>query len=198
MPPAGRVYDSLDEDASFYRRTALMSIRPAREAFRRRPVAWLAATGLGVGAIPFAPGTFGSLEGLALAWGIDAALRPRGAAPVPLALAVAGAGLLVAAVGIFAAGLAETAFGAKDPPAIVVDEIAGQLLACAPVAAFPLHGNRWGLWIFSLACFRILDVWKPGPIRRLQDLPGGLGVVLDDVAAGLVAGALTWALARAL
>jgi len=72
----------------------------------------------------------------------------------------------------------------KDPSSVVVDEVAGMLVA---LVAQP-RSLRWVLVLFVL--FRVMDVWKPFPIRRLEALPGGLGIVVDDLLAGVYASAL--------
>jgi phosphatidylglycerophosphatase A len=90
----------------------------------------------------------------------------------------------VAAVGIWAAGREEDRAGVKDPGAIVIDEVAGMLLACC-------WNPRSLLWVLGLfVAFRIFDVVKPLGVNRLQALPGGLGIVADDLLAGLYAGLL--------
>lgn len=77
----------------------------------------------------------------------------------------------------------------------MIDEIAGQMLAASPV--FLIGSSVKPLvWLASFLLFRLFDIWKPGPIRKLQDLPGGWGIVLDDVAAGLLAGAITYGVGR--
>ena len=83
--------------------------------------------------------------------------------------------------------------GLKDPGAIVLDEFAGQFISCAAVPLFSYASNAREVlgWGVSFLAFRIFDVWKPGPIRRVQDLPDGLGIVLDDVLAGFLAAGLT-------
>jgi phosphatidylglycerophosphatase A len=87
-------------------------------------------------------------------------------------------------VGVWASGREEERTGAKDPRAIVVDEVAGMLLAC--------YGHpRTLAWVLGLfVVFRVLDVVKPLGIARLQALPGGLGVVADDLLAGVYASLL--------
>jgi phosphatidylglycerophosphatase A len=133
---------------------------------------WIATAG-GLGYAPLAPGTVACIPvALAVWW-----LRPSDAT-------LLGATALVAAVGVWAAGQEEHRAGAKDPRAIVVDEVAGMLLACC--------GNpRTWPWIVGLfLAFRVFDVLKPLGINRLQDLPGGVGVVADDLLAGLYASLL--------
>ena len=144
----------------------------------------LLATGLGTGRLPRAPGTFGSLLGLALLWAVSG---------WPGSLL---AGFIVGFCGLagWVAHRAEQILGAKDPGAIVIDEIAGILIAgaglpfTAPAAAA----------VFIL--FRMLDILKPFPVGWLdRHLKGGIGIVMDDVAAGILANIVirvgTWLLA---
>jgi len=107
-------------------------------------------------------------------------------APLPYAAFLAAATLLAVPV----CSRAERAFGRRDEPRIILDEIVGFWFAAAflPRAFGPLAA--------AFVLFRLFDVYKPGPIRRLQDLPGGWGVMLDDVAAGALACAVVH-LARA-
>jgi len=102
-------------------------------------------------------------------------------------------GLAVALVGVPVSTRACRALGAEDPGCVVIDEVAGQLLASTPLPLFAF-GSTLGAalgWFLSFAAFRLFDIWKPGPVRRLQDLPEGWGVVADDVAAGLLAAGAT-------
>ena len=118
--------------------------------------------------MPYAPGTVTSLPvALAVWW-----LRP-GDATLLVVTAV------VAVVGVWAAGREEARVGTKDPPTIVIDEVAGMLIAC--------FGHPRTLpWVLGLfIAFRVLDVLKPFGINRLQALPGGYGVVVDDLLAGI-------------
>jgi phosphatidylglycerophosphatase A len=129
---------------------------------------WIATCG-GLGTLPI-PGTVTSFPVAFLVW----ALAPTDA----WLLAVAA---VVAAAGVWAAGREEARTGVSDPSSIVVDEVAGMLLACAG------HPRTlvWVLGLFLL--FRVLDIWKPLGINALQALPGGWGVVADDVLAGVYA-----------
>ena len=88
--------------------------------------------------------------------------------------------VLATAVGVWSAGIMEAQSGRRDPSIVVIDEAAG--MWCALLGARPV----W--WYFQAAfdVFRLLDVLKPGPIHRLQELPGGWGVMMDDLAAGAV------------
>ena len=137
--------------------------------FRDRAVVLL-ATGFTVGNIPFAPGTWGSLLGLPLWLGL-----------AQLETAAAGACLLaVIGAAVWVADRAERVLGQKDAQCIVVDEVAGMLVGLAGVPVSAVN------CLCAFAVFRLLDIVKPFPARRIeQRLPGGWGVVLDDVAAGI-------------
>ena len=125
----------------------------------------------GVGRLPKAPGTFGSLAALPVV------LLMSGLGPV------VGAVFLVVFVGlaIRAAAITEQVLGQRDPGVIVVDEVAGMLVALYLLPA------TWGFLAGGFFLFRLFDIVKPFPIRRLERLPGGAGVVLDDVLAGVFA-----------
>jgi phosphatidylglycerophosphatase A len=125
------------------------------------------------------PGTWGSLAALPCA----AALQWAGG---PWALGAAS--LLVAVAGVWVAGRYAAVRGGDDPQEVVIDEVAGQWLALLPLALEPLH------YAVGFAAFRLLDTAKPWPIRRLERLPGGLGIMADDLAAGAGAAALGYAL----
>lgn len=129
----------------------------------------LVATGFGLGLFPKAPGTFGTLLGLALAVVF----------PDNLYLIIA-----VCLLGIWFAQKAEKILEEHDSPKIVIDEIAGYL-----IAAFNWHGYYL---LLAFVLFRIFDITKPAPIRQLQKLPGGVGVMADDLAAGLLTNLVLW------
>jgi phosphatidylglycerophosphatase A len=131
----------------------------------------LVATGLGTGYGPIAPGTWGSLPGVAAYWAVS---RWGG-------WASAAAAAVVALGGIWAAGRAEHLLGTKDPGRVVVDEIAGQMVTLLLLPAKPL------VLLAGFLLFRVLDVLKPWPASRLEDLPGGSGIMADDLMAGLYA-----------
>jgi phosphatidylglycerophosphatase A len=165
-----------------------VSTADVRRAFRDSPVATFLSTGLGTGLSPFAPGTAGSALGLAAAWFLARALSttsPSMTAAVGLLMS----GLLVGLVGVPLSTTTARALGAKDPGCIVIDEISGQILASAavPLFRYPTLRVEALFWLASFFLFRLFDVWKPGLIERLQDLPEGWGIVLDDVVAGLLA-----------
>ncbi len=92
--------------------------------------------------------------------------------------------LLALVAGVWAAGVMETMTGSHDPSEIVIDEVAGMWLALIGIPV------TWPGMLAAFLLFRLFDVWKPGPINRLQNLPGGWGVMMDDVAAGALAGGL--------
>ena len=138
--------------------------------------ATLLATFFGIGYMQPGPGTWGSavtvLLWAALAYALPASLRT----PVAIALAVA-----VTLIGIPAATQVARGAGKKDPQFVVIDEVAGQLVA---LLAVPL---AWKSFLAGFILFRIFDIFKPPPVRQLEALPEGSGIVLDDVAAGLYA-----------
>jgi phosphatidylglycerophosphatase A len=158
----------------------------------------LALATCGVGLIPLAPGTWGSAVGVgvyllllrgaergfdsAVARGLD--LSPQ-TFPVVLNTVLILAIFLVSFVGTWAATRAEKLFGKKDPGAVVVDEVAGQLVTFLFV---PWLAGGWTIFAGFLA-FRVFDIWKPYPIRRLEGLGGGLGIMADDLLAGFYAAA---------
>jgi phosphatidylglycerophosphatase A len=148
-----------------------------------RGVALLVATGAGSGLVPVAPGTAGSALGVA----IFVLFSPVGS----WLFAVSWLALL--ALGVWAAGRAERVYG-EDDGRIVIDEVLGQLLTLAPFLV-------WGPASFAglvtgFVTFRVLDVWKPGPIRWAERrFEGGAGVVADDVVAGLIGAGVMSALA---
>ena len=138
----------------------------------------LLATWFGAGLSPRAPGTMGSLAALPFAWLIATYLGSLG-----LAVGVA----LVFIAGVWASGRYAKARGIADPGAVVIDEVAGQWLTLILVPP-SLTGYAIGF-----ALFRAFDIIKPWPISVLdRKIKGGLGVMLDDLAAGVLASLLTW------
>lgn len=140
---------------------------PAAAGLGSQVARWISTVG-GLGYSPFAPGTLTSLPVALGVWWFR-----------PTDLALLGATAIVSVIGIWAAGREEARLGTKDPTAIVVDEVAGMLIACYG------HPRTLG-WVLALfLAFRVFDVVKPLGINKLQDLPGGLGVVADDLLAGV-------------
>jgi phosphatidylglycerophosphatase A len=147
--------------------------------------AWTVATFFGVGLLKPGPGTWGSVV-VVLLWMSGIVIHQYNPFPffewqafwlfycsVTLAAAV-----LVSLIGIPAATIVAQQFGREDPGHVVIDEVAGQLLTlvvCRP---------DWPHALLALALFRLFDITKPWPIRKLEALPGGWGIMLDDLAAG--------------
>jgi phosphatidylglycerophosphatase A len=149
-----------------------------------RSLAIAVATVGGVGYAPVASGTFGSLVAVPLL-PVLAALRARSA------VLYAAVVLVIAAGAVWAAGRAEQELGGHDHSAIVVDEVAGLV-----VAGIFLPGTWLAAWL-AFACFRVLDVVKPFPAGAIdRRVEGGLGVVGDDLVAGLYAGIVAALLLR--
>ena len=161
-------------------------------AFRRHPLSAILATGFGSGLSPVAPGTAGSAVALIFAGLLSRSIGPSSAPSLAAGVGLLVSGLALGLVGVPAATRVARVLGAKDPGVIVVDEFAGQFLASAPIPLFrPFSpAGEWGVWIASFLLFRLFDIWKPGFIRRIQDLPEGWGIVVDDVAAGIAAAAV--------
>ena len=134
----------------------------------------------GVGYLPLAPGTFGSLVGVGIFL-----LLVRATAGIPLVVVVVGLTLVVTFAGIWAGSRIEELSGRKDPGKVVVDEVAGQLIALFPLTLFAQWST--GAVILSFILFRFFDIVKPYPANRLQDLHGGMGIMFDDLVAGVYA-----------
>ena len=143
----------------------------------------------GVGYFPIAPGTWGSAVGvgiyLILHWAVA---KPSGMTGhinsqilfTALLLIVA---LVISMAGIWAATQVERLQARKDPGVVVIDEVAGQLITFLFIPVF----SQWWLIVTGFFMFRLFDIWKPYPIRRLEALESGLGIMADDVLAGLYA-----------
>lgn len=128
-----------------------------------------------LGYVPKGPGTAGSLGALAVAWALHASLGISGAC---LALF----GVLLIAPAIWAAGRMAKDTGSKDPQVVVIDEVVGQWITLAGASTLD-----WKTWLGAFLLFRAFDIWKPPPVRQLERVPGGAGIVLDDVMAGIYA-----------
>ena len=138
------------------------------------------ATAAGSGYAPVAPGTFGSMVGVLLY------LPLAGLGPWLYLLST----VALLSLGVWASDEAERVFARKDDGRIVIDEVVGQLLTFFP---FVMLGMSPGvLWLVTgFVAFRVFDIWKPGPARWAErNFEGGAGVMLDDVVAGIFAGAL--------
>jgi phosphatidylglycerophosphatase A len=147
-------------------------------ASRPRPPMWatLVATFFGVGRLKPGPGTWGSLATVILWFTTSSRI------PVPTRTwATIIAAAIVTLIGIPAATLVARATSSKDPQFVVIDEVAGQLVA---LIAVPM---AWKTFLAGFILFRVFDMWKPFPIRHLERLPEGTGIVVDDLGAGLYA-----------
>ena len=145
--------------------------------------AWLVATFFGVGQLPLAPGTWGSAAAVLLWWIVSRWITVWWQAGTVMGLAV-----LATLVGIPAATRGERETGRKDPQFVVIDEVAGQLIALIAVPVF------WKSLLTGFILFRVFDTLKPPPVRQLERLPEGAGIVVDDIGAGLYALAVMQAL----
>jgi phosphatidylglycerophosphatase A len=155
--------------------------------------ALLIATAFGLGYIPVAPGTFGSLAGL-----VVLSLTAASSRILLLHLVVA---FIVAAMGVWSADRAAIFWQQKDPQRVVIDEVSGQHLTLVlgvtaplwrgpqPIAHFVLS---WKYLFVGFILFRVFDIWKPFPVRDAESLPGGWGIMADDWVAGLYAALGLW------
>jgi phosphatidylglycerophosphatase A len=164
--------------------------------------AFAIATALGLGYLPKAPGTFGSLGGVAIYALIQyyfpinmlpgkyPGLAERAlwltwtALPISIVLALAG---------VWAASRAAEFSGKKDPQFVVIDEVSGQHITYMLSLTF----LDWKYLVLGFILFRVFDIWKPFPARQAESLPGGLGIMADDWIAGMYA-ALVLASARSM
>ncbi len=155
----------------------------------------LTFTTFGVGYLPLAPGTFGSLVGVAiylLVWWIETNVGiyflHKGWNAEQITAWIHAVNVLIFIVfcllGVWASGRATRLFQNKDPQKVVVDEVIGQLL----VFMFVPFDVSWYFVFAGFLLFRLFDIWKPYPIDSLQNLPAGIGVCADDILAGVYAG----------
>src|SRR5277367_4885847 len=140
--------------------------------------AWSIGTFFGAGLLKPGPGTYGSISAVLLWY---AAAHIRHPSHIALAIGTAIAAILATLIGIPAATIVARESGREDPGHVVIDEVAGQLIALIAIPA------NWRHAAISLLLFRAFDILKPPPIRQLERLPGGTGIMFDDVAAGLFA-----------
>jgi phosphatidylglycerophosphatase A len=156
--------------------------------------AWTVATFFGAGFGKPGPGTWGSAAA-ALLFAIPALAYH--AAPVTLLSLTLAGSVISIALGVPAATLAARESGRKDPGFVVIDEVAGQWITLLPLTLGLAYAKPDSTHIFlAFLLFRVFDVFKPYPIRRIEKLPDGWGIVFDDAAAGLYAGAVLLLLSR--
>lgn len=168
-----------------------MTTSPTTASYARKSPrtrwAWTVATFFGAGYCKPGPGTWGSVAAFLL-WAADAMLRHPSARGLLIGLLVWIA--FAIALGVPASTVVARQAGRKDPQFVVVDEVAGvwiALLFCPP---------DWPHGLVCLVLFRLFDITKPFPVRQLEQLPEGWGIVFDDVAAGLYALAVASVLRR--
>ena len=177
---------------------AIEELELAKEKIKKKtPMDYfsLAVTTFGIGYLPIAPGTFGSIVGvliyLGVAWaeeniGVGLFKRGWGLAQISAWISVVNLVTLVlfCLLGIWACNRAVKIFQDKDPQKAVVDEVMGQLL----VFLFVPFGINFYFVLAGFLLFRLFDIWKPYPIDSLQGLPAGIGVCADDLVAGVYGG----------
>ncbi len=160
-------------------RNSLASANAARTVpkdLKRPRWAWAVATVGGVGYLRPGPGTYASVAAVLVWWAMATAMSQQWLWAATVSLAA-----LATIIGIMASTLVAEASGNGDPSFVVIDEVAGQLLALvgAPIG--------WKSLLAGLILFRAFDIAKPPPLRWLERLPGGWGIMLDDVGAGIYA-----------
>ncbi len=142
-----------------------------------RRLTLLISSGLGTGYIPFASGTWATALAILFYWPMAGWNRlPSQGGNLWIYGGIIAA---VSALGTWAADYAEKLYQEKDPHRVVIDEIAGYFVS---MTLLPFH---WGWLVAAFFVFRLFDVWKPYPIRQLQQLPGGVGIMIDDLLAGV-------------
>jgi len=142
----------------------------------------LLATWFGCGLSPVAPGTVGSAAAIAVAWGLHTIFGWR-----PWMFPLLAAVMLVPAV--WASGVTAIASGKDDPGKVVVDEVLGQWVALGGAIVLD-----WKMWLAAFLLFRVFDIVKPFPLRRLEKLHGGTGIVADDLGAGIYSALVLYAI----
>ena len=196
---------------------------PTAASPQRKPLfALLIATACGLGYIPVAPGTFGSLAGVALVLSVYQVLTALGLDIFQI-IVISGTQLdfllivqcviavVVAVAGLWTASRASRYWQQKDPQRVVIDEVSGQHLALLLGSALPVWWRTTNSWappklgfityqsplgwkylLLGFILFRVFDIWKPFPARQAESLPGGLGIMADDWIAGIYAALGIW------
>jgi phosphatidylglycerophosphatase A len=172
--------------------------RPARSL---KDYIALAIATCGVGYLPLAPGTWGSLLAVGIYLGLQSlvfaflqtwARENSVLLLAPTVIFIAAELVLITIItlmGLWAATRTEKLHGKKDPGKVVIDEVAGQLIALLPI--LPKLDPGWVSIIVAFVTFRLFDIIKPYPARRLEKLESGLGIMSDDIVAGAYAGVVT-------
>lgn len=187
-------YDELIHISATLEKQKLEQEKPQKKTFL--DYFSLAVTTFGVGYLPLAPGTWGSMVGvliyLLFGWienNLSANFGAKGWSEAQITAWVHAGNLFVfllfCLLGIWAASRATKLFKHKDPSQAVVDEVMGQLI----VYLFIPFDTHWYFVLAGFLLFRLFDIWKPYPIDSLQNLPTGIGVCADDILAGVYGGA---------
>jgi phosphatidylglycerophosphatase A len=150
------------------------------------------ATAFGLGYLPKAPGTWGSLLGVFLGW--VALTFPSSTTNAWANFAVRDCALAAAVslIGVWAADRVAKQLGMNDPQIVVVDEVAGQLISYFGLATPRTFSLNWKYLLLGFILFRAFDIWKPFPARQAESLHGGLGIMADDWIAGGYAALGLW------
>jgi phosphatidylglycerophosphatase A len=180
-------------------------------AGRKPRISIAIATAFGLGYLPKAPGTWGSLAGVVLGWGamelsclqVAPEIAATGEFSNPPAiwwsnfvwneLAIV---IIVSVIGVWAADRTAKYLQTKDPQIVVIDEVAGQLISYLGLATPKTFAVNWKYLLLGFILFRVFDIWKPFPARQAESLPGGWGIMADDWMAGIYAALALW-IARA-
>jgi phosphatidylglycerophosphatase A len=177
-----------------------------KEPLQRKPrFALFLASAAGLGYLPKAPGTWGAITGAAIYVVLGSILRKHDVSVINILTLSRGvsfwtmgwliprrleflAGLMVAAVGVWASGRVSERLGEKDPQYVVIDEVSGQQLTYL----LTFVAGNWKSLLLGFILFRVFDIWKPFPVRQAESLPGGWGIMADDWLAAVYAAAVTW------
>ena len=151
-------------------------IAPTQSAARKSQASWMLATFFGVGYLRPGPGTYASAITVLLWWALSRFIASAWLIPAAVIASVA-----ITLLGILPSTIVARESGQKDPGFVVIDEVAGQMIALIGV---PL---AWKYLLASFILFRGFDILKPFPLRRLERLPEGIGIMMDDVGAGVYA-----------
>jgi len=146
------------------------------KASNRTRWAWIVATFFGIGDVKPGPGTWASAATVLLWWVLATKVLASQQWIACIVLS-----FLITVIGIRASTIVSRESGVHDPGFVVIDEVAGQLIAMIAVPAV------WKYLLLSLILFRVFDITKPPPLRRLERLPEGTGIMVDDIGAGIYA-----------
>jgi len=177
-------------------------------AKKPRVALWI-ATGCGLGYLPVAPGTWGSLGGVVIAVFLNSFLEgfafaiagTFGSLPIWLGFLLLAGWLffyigVIAIVGVWASRHAARYFGKSDPGQVVIDEISGQMITYLPLGVVGFERGGWKYLLLGFILFRIFDIVKPPPARQAEKWPHGWGIMADDWFAGIYAAAILWFVQR--